>query len=34
MIDMLLFQEMKEYRRLNKVLWFAEWFGKEKKLKN
>ena len=30
---MLLFQEMKEYRRLNKALWFAEWFGKEKKIK-
>ena len=33
MIDILLFQEMKEYRRLNKALWFAEWFGKEKKIK-
>ena len=33
MIDMLLFQEMKEQRRLNKALWFAEWFGKEKKIK-
>ena len=33
MIDMLLFQEMKEYRRLNKALWFAEWFGKGKKIK-
>ena len=33
MIDILLFQEMKEQRRLNKALWFADWFGKEKKIK-
>ena len=34
MINILLFLEMKEQGRLNKALWFAEWFGKEKKLKN
>ena len=33
MIDMLLFQEMKKQGRLNKALWFAEWFGKGKKIK-